>query len=495
MSAGVFHFHDPLLVNPGKHAAKALRFISMPIDALTLAPSPAQWLAAARARTGSPRAAIFRSQLNLPADRPVVMSGHQATIWHPGILAKRFALSAAAEHAGAHPAWLVVDQDPEDPSTLEYPARTSPDTPLRSQSWTWAPPRVAMLCKADVPPFAASPFIPAPIPDPNAPALTGTSAALLAIHTSLHAEALVAPNLAIQLANTVERLLTPYTPRVQLISASQLASTDLFIELVSRMARDPHACAAAYNRAIAAAPDARLAPLRSDERACELPLWHVSAPEQPRRRVYASELPKLLASTSVGTLLPRALFMTGLLRLAGCELFIHGLGGAGADANSGYDRVTELWFNSWLGADFLGPQPLAPVVTATATVTLPLLNKPPVTQHALHTARWKLHASKHNPRLLLDVVAATRKQHHIAAIAGAQSRSDRKSEYLAMHRELTDYRQHVQQQLATLESEILDITARLRDQAIATRRDWPFPIYPSSEITALRDRINHAFAH
>lgn len=467
----------------------------MPIDTLKLAPSPAHWLAAVRARTGSPRAAIFRSQLNLPTDRPVVMSGHQATVWHPGILAKRFALSAIAERAGAHAAWLVVDQDPEDASTLQYPARASADAPLHAQTWTWAPPRVAMLCKADVPPCAAPAFIPAQIPDADAPALPDTPAALLAIHTSLHAEALVAPSLAVQLASTVERLIAPYAPRVQLIYASQLARTDLFIELVSRMAREPHACAAAYNRAIAAAPDARLAPLRSDDRACELPLWHVSAPEQPRRRVYASELPKLLASTSVGTLLPRALFMTGLLRLAGCDLFIHGLGGAGADAASGYDQVTDLWFQTWLGADFLGPQPLAHVTTATATVTLPLLNKPPVTEHSLRTAQWKLHAARHNPRLLLDVVAATRKQQHIAAIAGARSRTDRKSQYLAMHRELTDYRQHVQQQLAALESEILDITARLRDQAIATRRDWPFPIYPSSEITALRDRINHAFAH
>ncbi|MBL0869525.1 MAG: hypothetical protein IBJ18_02995 [Phycisphaerales bacterium] len=466
----------------------------MPIDTLKLAPSPAQWLSALRARTGSPRAAIFRSQLSLPTDRPVVMSGHQATIWHPGILAKRFALSAAAERAGAHAAWLVVDQDPEDPSTLQYPARPSADAPLHAQTWTWAPPRVPMLCKADIPPCAVPAFLPAPIPDADAPALSDTPAALLAVHTSLHAEALVAQSLAAQLACTVERLIAPYDPRVQLIYASQLARTDLFVELVSRMARDPHACAAAYNRAVAAAPDARLAPLRSDERACELPLWHVASPEQPRRRVYASELPKLLATTSAGTLLPRALFMTGLLRLAGCDLFIHGLGGAGADATSGYDQVTDLWFRIWLGEDFLGPQPLAHVTTTTATVTLPLLNHPPVSERTLRTAQWKLHAARHNPRLLLDVVAATRKQQHIAAIAGANSRTDRKNQYLAMHRELTDYRQHVEPQLAALQSEILEITARLRDQAIATRRDWPFPIYPSSEITALRDRINHAFA-
>jgi hypothetical protein len=487
---------QPHTAIPSTHAPNALRFISMPIDTLTLAPPPAQWLAAVRARTGSPRAASFRAQLNLPTDRPVVMSGHQATIWHPGILAKRFALSAAAEHAAAHAVWLVVDQDPEDPSTLHYPARSASDAPLRTQAWTWAPPRVAMLCKADVPPCAAPAFLPAPIPDADAPALPGTPAALLAIHTALHAEALVAPSLAVQLASTAERLIAPYAPRVQLLYASQLARTDLFIELASRMARDPRACAAAYNRAIAATRASRIAPLRSDDRACELPLWHIASPEQPRRRVYASELPKLLASSSTSaSLLPRALFMTGLLRLAGCELFIHGLGGAGPDAASGYDRVTDHWFNEWLGPDYFGHQLLAPVVTTTATVTLPLLTKPPVTEQTLRTAQWKLHAARHNPRLLLDVVAAARKQQHIAAIAGSRSRADRKREYLAMHTELTDYRQHVQQQLATLNSEILDITSRLRDQAIATKRDWPFPIYPSTEITALRERITQAFTN
>ena len=35
--------------------------------------------------------------------------------------------------------------------------------------------------------------------------------------------------------------------------------------------------------------------------------------------------------------------MTGLMRLAGCDLFIHGTGGGA------YDLVTEEWLGSWMG--------------------------------------------------------------------------------------------------------------------------------------------------
>ena len=39
----------------------------------------------------SAEARAFREQLGLPTDRPIVMSGHQAQIWHPGILSKYLA--------------------------------------------------------------------------------------------------------------------------------------------------------------------------------------------------------------------------------------------------------------------------------------------------------------------------------------------------------------------------------------------------------------------
>ena len=45
--------------------------------------------------------------------------------------------------------------------------------------------------------------------------------------------------------------------------------------------------------------------------------------------------------------------MTGMARLAACDLFVHGTGGGI------YDTITEAWFREWLGVE------LAPTIAVT----------------------------------------------------------------------------------------------------------------------------------
>ena len=63
-----------------------------------------------------------RAALGLPADRPVVMTGHQAGIWHAGI-AEKFVLGAEVARAvGGVLVHVVVDHDRNDASLVAYPA-------------------------------------------------------------------------------------------------------------------------------------------------------------------------------------------------------------------------------------------------------------------------------------------------------------------------------------------------------------------------------------
>src|SRR5690606_24011692 len=193
----------------------------------------------------------------------------------------------------------------------------------------------------------------------------------------------------------------------RLVFASAVGRTDLFGDIVRRMVDDPAACARAYNEAVGARPEAQLRPLELNEQRgrIELPLWR-GAPGSPRQAVYASELADgqwggggAAGGGAEGELAPRALLLTGLMRLAGCELFIHGPGGGV------YDQVTEAWLGSWLGRE-----DLAPSVVASATWLLPLTDEPPPAPGELARAQWERHAARHNPALVGDLAAAERKR-------------------------------------------------------------------------------------
>ncbi|MEL7474492.1 MAG: hypothetical protein AAGK04_14340, partial [Planctomycetota bacterium] len=106
-----------------------------PIDhaEATLDPSPDAWSARLRSAPTHPLIRRFREQLGLPTDRPIVMTGHQAEIWHAGILARFAAAHAAAQHTGAHLAFLAVDQDSNDPLPMRFPVRER--DALRVATW------------------------------------------------------------------------------------------------------------------------------------------------------------------------------------------------------------------------------------------------------------------------------------------------------------------------------------------------------------------------
>src|SRR5690606_41787826 len=82
---------------------------------ITLRPAPARWRTIISQAPIPPAHASDRAAVGLPTDRPVVLSGHQPTLWHAGILAKLLAACELAASTGAAVGWIVPDADEADP--------------------------------------------------------------------------------------------------------------------------------------------------------------------------------------------------------------------------------------------------------------------------------------------------------------------------------------------------------------------------------------------
>ncbi|MBX9735716.1 MAG: hypothetical protein K2X32_02220 [Phycisphaerales bacterium] len=461
----------------------------MTLDRLHIAPAPSQWLpalgsAAMRPPELSPDAARFRAQLGLPVDRPVIFSGHQASIWHAGILAKYLLAHEVASGIGGCAAWLVVDTDAEDFTTLAVPSRDAGGV-ISRRTQRIASTRIGEQINAGVPPASLAPFE-TPASTDASTGIAPVDSGLALISVAIERARLITASAGEQIASATLSLIEPVAPRCAVVMASRIGSTDLFQRIAMDMARSPERWARGYNDAIAGSPDAHLTPLRitpasaSSAGVVELPLWHLPGVNQPRQRVYAAQLPALLRDGAC--LAPKALLLTGLLRAAGCELFIHGLGGAGADGLSGYDAATARW----MGAMGLT---LAPAISCSATLTLPLLPGPRVTPAEVARLRWKAHAARHNPGLVLDALGAQQKLEALERLKHASSPLTRRAAFSALHQTLADHRHRAAPALEDLNARANAAALRVSQQQIAGDRTFPFPLHDLGALRELRAQI------
>lgn len=438
---------------------------------VTFDPKPASWrgLIQSQASLGA-KSQTFRAQLGLPTNAPLILTGHQATIWHPGILAKYLAAEAAAQTLGAMVAWVVVDQDERDFGALDIPVATDGGL-LRRVSIRLAPPPPLDAASASCPAF--DPLDPAGAMKHATPPSVAPGVANVVARLRAHRDA---SNAAGQVAGAVADLIAELTPRRQLVFATSLSGTDLMRELVDRMRREPREMAAAYNRAAALHPDARIAPLKVDGSRVELPLWRLRA-SAPRERIW-SDAP---AAAEPRDIAPRALLMTGLLRMAGCELFIHGTGGGV------YDKVTEAWFQDWLGVS------VAPTVVVSADLALPL-SAGTVTARDVADAKWRAYRAMHDPSMVGDDAAAAQKRQWLNRILGARDAGENpRPFYQQMHRDLKDFKSRHAAALAALRDDAERIERNFANSAIASERTWAFPLHAQENLRRLRDQVFAAF--
>ncbi len=403
------------------------------------------------------------------------MTGHQATFWHPGILAKFIACDVFSALAGAAPGWIVVDQD--DIEFTEIPAPVLDDREVLSRGSLRLTPADGASSVATavgiVPAFDAM-----TVERPSKPALPSVAAGLdriVEVFSAHGADASAGRQVTSSLADLMRPLLTP----APTVFATSLWETDLFNELCDRMTADPAGAASSYNAAVARHPGVGVTPLHVSAAGddAELPIWSL-IPGEARRRVRASEL----AGIPREQLAPRALFLTGILRLAASDLFIHGVGGAK------YDVIGEEWFGDWLG------EALAPAVVVSADLHLPLPGAG-VTRSDVARAVWHAHSARHQPLLVGDHAAGKEKAGLVDAIARAPRRSaERARLFHSMHEALASYRTSHESQIQDCELRADELKALFATAAIAGDRTWAFPLHDDTALQAMRRQIERMLA-
>ncbi len=447
---------------------------------VTIQPPAVGWPARPMATSGLARAT--RVALGLPDDRVVVMSGHQAQLWHAGIAAKAFAGAHVAHSVGGVSAWISVDQDATDAGAIAYPTAT-----MRTATWRLDAGSVGATRRAELPAIGlrGAEKVLSPVPgDMHASARTAAEGVLTTLRK--HADK---PTLAAQFNAAAFAPLAGLAEMDVQCGALTLSHTPIFESVLALMQADPLACAQRYNAAVAGVPAARLRALLVHDTRVEVPLWRVR-PGLPRSPVFAHDL----ATLPREQLAPRALLMTAMLRAAACDVFIHGVGGGV------YDQATDVWWRAWLAdashaaGQSLRELTLAPtaVVTATRRLHFPGVQVP--TPAEIDASVWRAHRARHDVSAL-GPAASTRKQELLEAIAQASRRSpQRRGLYRELHRLIAQARERSASVIAEAR-EAAQIALQSREIAqTAHARTWPCAFLPRATLEELCYSIGRALS-
>ena len=412
--------------------------------------------------------------LDPPAAR-LIATGHQAQLWHPGILAIDIALDLAAKRLGTQRLHLIVDQDANEAWRLEAPFVDGDELKVKA----------ALL--ADQKPGVPTGYQPPAEESQLQKRLDGLDPPLTGLLNQALGDLPGCESLAEQIAVVLARLKKPYAGDLPVMMVSDLAGLPAYESVVSRMLDDAHRCATIYNHQVADHPRAGMTPMVVGRELVELPLWAVCW-NQPRRRVFvdlADSMPICVyddgepIDREAVTLLPRALLLTAVMRGYLCDLFIHGTGGLV------YDKVTEAWWRDWAGEE------LAPMAAVTADVFLDL-RAPIADPAALRRAIWRMHHLPHNlDRVLgLDGEAVRRKRELIEHMdddrGQARGRARRRAAFDELHQINSGLAEQNPEALASAQRCLSRARAGVKNTRVASRRDWCFALYPPDSLRTLR---------
>ncbi len=408
---------------------------------------------------------------------PLIATGHQAQLWHPGILAKDVAMSIAAQRYKTRKLHIIVDQDTNEAWRLEVPH-------IEQQRLQVSALFLANQ-KQDVPTGFQAPADPQVIQNQ----LVTVDSPYTDLLKQVLADMPVCSSLAEQIAVVLHRLKQPYVGNVPVMFVSDLAGLPAYKSIVNRMLNDAANCADAYNRAVYRIPEAGMTPLIFSRELVELPLWAVCW-NQPRRRVFADLADSEpifvfengeLVDRDTYTLLPRALLLTAVMRSSLCDLFIHGTGGLT------YDMITERWWESWTGKS------LSPMAGATANLYLDL-DVPVADRAQVDRAVWHHHHLPCNidRELNLDNEATREKRELLVHMNDDRDRDRRRNAFKRIHQLNQQLAEQNPGVIESAQQELNRARLGLQNARIARKRDWCFALYPPQNLHHLYTLIaNH----
>ena len=418
----------------------------------------------------------------LSPTKPLLVTGHQAWFWHPGILAKYIAVVKAGQHYGADLMQIVVDHDVHDALSIELPIHRGGY--LSIEKLELAPQDLRL-------PLASSP--PADVDvvcDTLRSARDRFGATLVADLEAIMAAFEDIPpcqTLAQQMSVVLNRLMKPYTGSIALLFATDLTVLQGFDDFLEQMLFDIHRCVKCYNRVVQERPEAGIAPLRIEARRVEVPFWALTW-QQPRRRVFADLTGRRAVLTLENgqpidmahmTLAPRAMLLTGLLRYTTCDMFVHGTGGAI------YDRLTELWFRSWLNVE------LAPAGLVSADLHMSF-NAPLAEPEDVIRAKWWVHHLPHNldRALGLSGELADQKRILLTTMGDDDDRMRRAAAFEQIRRINDTWARQHPQSLDDARQRLAVAQAGVANRHISHKRDWCFALYRPEQLRELTENLD-----
>lgn len=305
----------------------------------------------------------LRAFIGIDGDAPLIATGHQAELHHPGVWAKNVLINAVAGKLSGQAFHFAVDTDAPKHLSLRWPGGAEPlsDDP-RADAAAWSgllePPTPAHLQQiAQRFERAASKWD----FQPMAPELLA----------SMRRLSLESTNLPASLTNALHELDWNLGLRHHALLVSPLWSTEPYLAFAHHVLARASDFAADYNGALAdyrqrnkiRAPGRPMPDLAADDAACEVPFWldDLASASRSRATVLRRDGNWALVApsgegfvlepgaegwTAAGALLawlrqrnlrlaPRALTLTTVLRLLAADQFVHGIGGGQ------YDQVAD----------------------------------------------------------------------------------------------------------------------------------------------------------
>ncbi len=441
---------------------------------------------------------------------PIIMSGHQPTLFHPGVWFKNVALShlAAAHHAiGVH---LIVDND-----QVAAPAIDVPQVNGTSITRNAVPLDAAQ---------SARPYEEWQIRDRaqfNAAGakIAGQVAQLAAkpIIERLWPRAMAAAdrhgNLGLALSQARHEFEAGWQLKTLELPVSRMSDTDSFRHFCGHILNNVQSFQEVYNREVLRYRKAHhirsqahpVPVLRAGDGWFEAPFWTWSSTSPQRQPLFVRhngdrlelrtglqgeireapaadcEIVRWLHELRDGgvKIRPRALSMTMYTRLILCDLFLHGIGGAKYDELG--DTITEAFF---------GVRP-GEFMTLSATVQLPLgssqVDADDIRQLDGCLRDLYFHPDRHidlgSPKCSVEAGRLVRRKQVL--LVSQPPRGHRK----AWHREIVEINQQLRVSVAETREMLLgertELTRQLQNETVLRSREFSFALFPESRLKQL----------
>ena len=359
--------------------------------------------------------ACWLAEINLAAENPIVMSGHQPSLFHPGVWFKNFALSGLANQVGGLGINLIVDNALCGSSNVQVPKlHSSGACELVSiaidQHYAAVPCEMRPIqCRATFESFEG--LLAAAISDAVEEPIVRM------LWKEVLAAAQIVNSMPASLAAGRHRLENAHGLRTLELPVSLLSSSQAFATFFSLIVEDANRFASVHNEELAnyrlqhriRSSSHPVPELIEDDVWQEIPFWVWSRDQPVRRRLFSRiDGPRIHLSDRQGwnvtvsrsafvdsfqelnqigaevCIRPRALATTMFARIFASDLFIHGIGGAK------YDQLNDDIIRRFLNVDSPG------YFITTATMRLPFEYEESTTR-SLNDLKVQLRNTRYHP--------------------------------------------------------------------------------------------------